>query len=144
MTATLNHFPVLDMAHFAERLRHLRSERNITQARLAQLLNISARVYNRWETGDAAPHFDTVVKIADALQVSLDELAGRKEITSDIVLRNPELHELVQQVDQLPDSDQQALIAVMDGLVKRTQIAKMKIPGQGSARRKPAHSSPSR
>jgi len=134
MAASLKLFPVLDMALFPERLRQLRSERNITQVRLAQLLNISARVYNRWETGDAAPHFDTVVKIADALQVSLDELAGRKDITSDIVLRNPELHDLVQQVDQLPDSDQQALIAVMDGLVKRTQIAKMKMPGQRSRR----------
>ncbi len=134
MVATLKLFPVLDMALFPERLRQLRSERNITQARLAQLLNISARVYNRWETGDAAPHFDTVVRIADALQVSLDELAGRKELTSDIVLRNPELHELVQQVDQLPDGDQQALIAVMDGLVKRTQIAKMKISGQRGRR----------
>jgi len=135
MTANPNLLAVLDMTNFAERLRQLRSERNITQVRLAQVLGVSPRVYNRWENGDAAPHFDTVVKIADALQVSLDELAGRKEISSDVVLRNPELHELVQQVDQLPDSDQQALIAVMDGLVKRTQIAKMKIPGQRGSRR---------
>lgn len=135
MTATPTHFAVLDMANFAERLRLLRSERKITQTRLAQLLDVSPRVYNRWETGDAVPHFDTVVKIADALQVSLDELAGREETTSEALLRNPELHELVQQVDQLPDSDQQALIAVMDGLVKRTQIAKMKIPGQRGKRR---------
>lgn len=69
----------LDMSIFSERLKLLRLARNITQARLAELLAVDARVYNRWERGTATPQFDTAVKIADILQVSLDELAGRKE-----------------------------------------------------------------
>jgi transcriptional regulator with XRE-family HTH domain len=115
----------LDMADFAEHLRALRSQRQITQIRLATLLGVSPRVYNRWETGDAVPHFDTVVKIAEALAVSLDELAGRTAASDKLTLRNPELHQLYRQVDDLTDEDQQALLVVMDGLVKRTQIAKM-------------------
>ena len=123
--AALDHRNALDMANFAERLRLLRSQRNLTQTRLAQLLDVSPRVYNRWETGDASPHFDTVVKIAEALGVSLDELAGRTEVGTHAAVRNPQLHSLYEKVDELPDEDQQALIVVMDGLVKRTQIAKM-------------------
>lgn len=115
----------LDMADFAEQLRTMRSQRQITQIRLAKLLGVSPRVYNRWETGDAVPHFDTVIKIAEALAVSLDELAGRTISSDKLTLRNPELHQLYRQVDDLPDEDQQALLVVMDGLVKRTQIAKM-------------------
>lgn len=130
----------LDMADFAERLKRLRSQRNITQVRLAHLLGISPRVYNRWENGDAVPHFDTVVKIAQALDVSLDEFAGRAEPSTTASLRNPELHQLYQRMDELPDEDQQALLVVMDGLVKRTQIAKMQTIRTKPARKRAAAS----
>ncbi len=68
------------MANFAQRLKQLRTTRNLTQTRLAELLAISPRVYSRWETGDVTRHFDTLVRFAELLEVSLDDLAGRKGI----------------------------------------------------------------
>jgi len=82
---------VLTMSGFSERLKLLRSSRNMTQTRLAELLEIDPRVYNRWERGTATPQLDTVVKIADILQVSLDELAGRTEDISEPKIHNNEL-----------------------------------------------------
>ncbi|MCP4486895.1 MAG: helix-turn-helix transcriptional regulator [Gammaproteobacteria bacterium] len=115
----------LDMSLFAERLRLLRQARNITQARLAELLEVSPRVYNRWKKGGNVPHFDTIVKIADILQVALDELAGRQEPSQDLKIRNFQLHQLCQQCDTLPDSDQQALIVMMDSLVKKSDVTRV-------------------
>ena len=63
--------------------QRLRTARKITQTRVAELLGVSPRVYTRWENGDAGPLFGTVVRIADILNVSLDELAGRNEPNSD-------------------------------------------------------------
>ena len=126
MTADVYHWlQGLDMAVFAERLRLLRQARNITQARLAELVGVSARVYNRWEKGGHVPHFDTIVKLADILQVSLDELAGRKEPSPEPKLRNYELQRLCQQCDELPDEDQQALIVMMDSLVKKSHMIRV-------------------
>jgi len=102
----------------------LRSQRQITQVRLAQLLNVSPRVYNRWERGVHLSNVDLLVKAADILQLTLDELVGRRE-PSEPTLRNSDLHHLVHQVDALPDIDQQVLITVMDGFVKKTQLAKV-------------------
>ena len=68
-----------DMTLFAERLRTVRKARKITQARLAQILEANPRVYNRWERGTAPPQLDTLMKIADVLNVSLDELTGRAQ-----------------------------------------------------------------
>lgn len=114
------------MTDFHQRLRRLRSSRNITQSRLAELLGISPRVYTRWENGDATPLFGTVVKIADILNISLDELAGRTEAANDETrIKNPELHRLYQNVDQLPDEDQKALLVVLDSLVKRSRMDKV-------------------
>ncbi len=83
------------------------------------------QAYSRWERGDNIPHLDTFIKIADILQVTLDELVGRIQMTTDIQIHNHELHSLCQQADHLPDVDQQALTQVMDGLIKKTQLSKV-------------------
>jgi transcriptional regulator with XRE-family HTH domain len=119
-------FPVdWNMEKFAERLKQLRSARKMTQTRLAQLLEVSPRVYNRWENGVATPHLDTVVRIADILDVTLDELAGRKETNGEAGIHNPELHRLYKKVDQLSDEDQKALLVVLDSLVKRSRMRRV-------------------
>ena len=125
MTTILNWYVSLDMSLFSERLKKLRSDRNITQTRLAELLEVDPRVYNRWERGTATPQFDTIIKIADILQVSLDELAGRAEITAEPKIHNYELLNLYPQVDGLPDEDQQALVLVIDSFVKKAQMNKV-------------------
>ena len=116
---------LLDMATFPERLRELRLQRQLTQVRVAELVGVGIRVYHRWENGGATPHFDALVRLADVLGISLDELTGREPVKADQKIHNLELHRLYQQVDQLSDSDQQALIVLLDGLVKRNQIGKM-------------------
>ena len=98
---------------------------NLTQTRLGELLDISPRVYSRWETGDVTPHFDTIVRLADTLGVSLDELAGRKDVASENAIRNPELNRLYKKVDQLSDEDQKALVIVLDSLVKRSRVSRV-------------------
>jgi transcriptional regulator with XRE-family HTH domain len=112
----------LDMTKLPERLRTLRSTRNLTQTRLAELLDINPRVYNRWEQGVSVPHIDTVVKIADILQVNLDELLGRTPITSKPLVRNPKLVEMYQELDHLSDEEQQAVIVLIDSLIKRAKF----------------------
>lgn len=119
-------FPALwFMANLAQRLKELRTKRNLTQTRLAELMGISPRVYSRWETGDVTPHFDTIVRLADTLGVTLDELAGRKNVTAEAKIRNPELNRLYGKVDQLSDEDQKALVIVLDSLVKRSRVSKV-------------------
>jgi transcriptional regulator with XRE-family HTH domain len=115
----------LDMATLAERLQEFREKRKLTQTRLAELIGVSPRVYNRWENGEATPHWDSVVKIADLLDVSLDELAGRRESSDEVVIHNHKLHELYKKVNDLPDTDQQALIILLDSLIARSQMHKL-------------------
>jgi transcriptional regulator with XRE-family HTH domain len=128
-------FPIawVDMSAFAERLRLLREARQITQTRLATLLEVDPRVYNRWERGTATPQFDTVVRLADILQVSLDELAGRSASITEPKIHNSELLNLYQQIDSLPDAAQQALVLVIDGMVKQAQMEK--VVGKRSTKR---------
>ncbi|AJJ60497.1 helix-turn-helix domain-containing protein [Yersinia pseudotuberculosis] len=112
----------MDMSAFAERLRLLLEARNLSQVRLSELLGVDPCAYNRWEKGATAPHLDTVIKIADVLQVTLDELVGRKAVSEEVKIHNHTLHTLWQKADMLPDSDQQPLIAVLDSFVKKSMV----------------------
>lgn len=125
MAASLVSWLGVGMQEFAARLRELREARKMTQARLAELLNVDRRVYNRWERGAASPQLEAVVRIAQVLQTSLDGLVGLEAIKEATLVRNPKLHTLYQQIDSLSDEDQQALFVLMDSLIKRSQMTKL-------------------
>jgi len=55
----------------------------------------------------------------------MDELIGRIDSTTEPAIRNPELHEFLQQVDQLPDFEQQIAVVMLDGLVKKNQMERL-------------------
>ncbi len=60
------------------KLKDLRISNNLTQAKLSALIGISRVNYTRYETDKARPDYETLIKIADFYDVSLDELFDRK------------------------------------------------------------------
>lgn len=67
------------MQILAKRLKELREERRIYQRELAEILGMSFRGYQNYETGQSEPKLTTLVAIADYYQVSIDYLAGRTD-----------------------------------------------------------------
>ena len=65
------------MTSFSERLKELRKRNNLTQQELADKVGTNRVNVTRWETGRTEPNFETLIKLADLLDVSLDWLFGR-------------------------------------------------------------------
>ena len=61
---------------FAIRLLRAKSMRGLNQLQLAHRLQMSASVVCKWESGDALPNIESLVKLAKALGVSTDYLCG--------------------------------------------------------------------
>jgi transcriptional regulator with XRE-family HTH domain len=61
---------------FAARLRRIREAKGITPYRLAKLTGLSRVGVLKLERPGVDPKLSTVVKLAEALDVSLDDLAG--------------------------------------------------------------------
>ncbi|MEU0809837.1 helix-turn-helix transcriptional regulator [Streptomyces sp. NPDC005970] len=57
-----------------DRIRELRRWRNLTQKRLGDKAGNDRKAMNRIELGHHSPGLDTLIRIADALDVSLAEL----------------------------------------------------------------------
>lgn len=65
------------MTSFSERLKELRKRNNLTQQELADKVGTKRVNVTKWETGRTEPNFETLIKLADLLEVSLDWLFGR-------------------------------------------------------------------
>ena len=80
---------------FGKRLRHAREIRGLTQDELAKRANLTAVQISHFETGvKPSASAVTLVKLADALSVTIDFLLGRTQETNAVggpaavVLRN--------------------------------------------------------
>lgn len=59
---------------FSENLRRIRVEKGLTQVEVSKLVGITQSGYSYLECG-GKPTYDTLVKLAKVLEVSVDELS---------------------------------------------------------------------
>jgi transcriptional regulator with XRE-family HTH domain len=69
---------------FRERLLKLISKKKMSQAAFGRLIGQSKQNVNNWTTGISKPHIKELIKISEALQVSIDYLLGN-ENTYEII-----------------------------------------------------------
>ncbi|MBR4983378.1 MAG: helix-turn-helix transcriptional regulator [Lachnospiraceae bacterium] len=63
----------------AENIAHRRKELGITQKELAEKLNVSDKTLSRWETGKQIPDALTMLEIANALNMTINEIYGMEQ-----------------------------------------------------------------
>lgn len=111
-----------------DRIRRYRLAKGLTQAELAKLVGASQRMINYYEVHGVSPSPDLLVKIADALDVSIDELFGRKPRArreaaapaGESLRRRRRL----KRIEELSRDDQAALLRMMDALADRSSKRK--------------------
>ena len=67
---------------FGENLRKLRKDRGLTQAKLAQVVNIPMSTIRNWEQGRFIPEVNTLCNLATYFDCSIDFLLGRSDCTT--------------------------------------------------------------
>ena len=61
-------------------IRHLREKRNMTQAKLAEILGVSSKTISKWETAKGLPDISLLQPLAQALGISVIELMNGEYI----------------------------------------------------------------
>ena len=75
---------------FQENLIRARKARGLSQEGLAAAVGVSRQAVSKWETGDAMPDLSKLVALADALEVSLDDLCGRERVSPRTMAEGPD------------------------------------------------------
>ena len=103
-----------------DRIRRYRVEKALTQIELARLLGVNQQFVAYYEVEGVSPAPELLVKIADTLEVSTDELLGRK--TRRNPLPTPESirrWKRLLRLEELPPHDQKAVLKMIDALADR-------------------------
>ena len=74
------------MAKFSDRLRQLRTARDLSQNELAKQLGVSKSSVNMYERGEREPAFETLERIADYFNVDMDYLLGKSDVPNRLQL----------------------------------------------------------
>lgn len=61
----------------AENLLRFRTQANLTQAQLAEMLNYSDKAVSKWERGESIPDIRVLIQIAGIYNIKLDDLVSR-------------------------------------------------------------------
>lgn len=103
-----------------ERLARLRRERGITQAELAQKLDLAQPNISDYERGILRLNADLILKIAQILKVSSDELLGLRQPKPGRAPRDHKLTRRLQEIERLPRRDQEALLRTIDAFLSKS------------------------
>lgn len=63
----------------SSRLKTLREQKNLSQRKLAKILNMAPSTLAMYETSKRAPDYDTLIKIAEYFEITTDFLLGRTD-----------------------------------------------------------------
>lgn len=91
----------------------LRKQKDLSQADLGKAVGTSGDIIGRYERDEVKPSIEVVIKIADALEVSIDYLVGKTTLALDKVTLKR-----IQEIQGLPDQDKTHLFALMDAFLR--------------------------
>jgi transcriptional regulator with XRE-family HTH domain len=98
------------------RLAKVRKDRGFTQVELADATGVIQTIISDYERGKLRPNPDMLVKLAQTLQVSTDELLGLTPARTTPAPNRRFLRRL-KDIDQLPVRDQEALLRTIDAFL---------------------------
>lgn len=96
--------------------------KGITQSELSQQSGVDVRNLSRYETDLVQPRRSNLEKIAEVLQVPLDELLEVSTKNDEINISDPELYEQFQQVARLNEEDLAALKRIISAVLVKNRI----------------------
>lgn len=62
-----------------ERLKMYRTQKGLSQEKIAEMLDVSRQAVTKWEAGQTTPSSDNLIALANLYDVSLVELIGKSE-----------------------------------------------------------------
>lgn len=106
---------------FGSRVKEMRKNRHWTQKELANRVDVRFQLLNKYEGGQHIPPADTLIRLAKALDTTVDYLLTGDPI-KDEPLANANLYRRFQTLEALNDEDRNTVISVIDAIIAKRQV----------------------
>lgn len=96
------------MADFSRNLSVKRIEKGLSQKAMSEAIGVAQSTYSLYEKGSREPNISKIVKIAEVLSVSVDELFGVNVVNDDLSLL----------IDKLDAGDRGEIVGMVKQMLK--------------------------
>ena len=100
----------MDQVKIGKFIAECRKKEKLTQAQLAEKLNITDRAISKWETGRAMPDSSIMLELCDILKISVNDLLSGEVVTMDNYNKELE-NNLLEMIKQKERADKRLLSA---------------------------------
>jgi transcriptional regulator with XRE-family HTH domain len=121
--------PPLDsllMAAFAQTLKRLRREKNLSQQELGDLIGVHVRQISKYEMGTSLPTLERIRRMAEVLEVSADEVVfgvAKRRPGSNGTVKYPVLAERIRKLEAVVTRDDlRSIVDFLDAFIAKKQI----------------------
>ena len=108
---------------FSQRFKQLRKEKKLSQAKIAEDLDMSQATIASWENGSRMPLADMMPHIADYFRVSTDYLLGTSDVPDlvkdETVPLTDEVRILAEGIDKLPQRQKEMAMNVVKTILSQ-------------------------
>ena len=115
--------PPLDLGEesLGQRFARIRKEKGYTQVELADRVGIIQGLVSDYERDKLRPHAEMVIRFAQALEVSADDLLGLNGIRDNEKKPNMRVLRRLNKIEALPSRQQKTLLQTIDTFLKGAQ-----------------------
>ena len=102
---------------FGQRLHALREQAGLSQQQLADRIGLTQRAYAYWERHPVALRPDQLLKVAEALNVSVEDLVGSNGTRKRGSGPTGKMRQLFEAASRLPRNQQQKIAAIIEPFI---------------------------
>ena len=111
------------MNTFADNLKKYRTQRGVSQEGLAKKINIHPVQFSRYERGQSVPSIEVVQKMADALEVSIDQLVyGDQDVKAEQSISDRELLSMFKKIQLLSERQKETVKDFLSSYILKTEL----------------------
>lgn len=105
-----------------KRIKKLRKEKKWSQLDLADKIGVGSHVISRYENGRITPSAESIIKLAEAFDVSTDYLLFENATKKPFKFEDPELTKRLEDIDALDEKDKTFLFEIVDTLIAKKKM----------------------
>ena len=102
-----------------ERIAYYRRIKDWKQKDLAETIGVYPAHLSKWEKGHLKPSMDALAKVAEALEITVDDLVDAQPT---IELQDPQLLRSFQKAQTLPQEDKAIIVRMIDALTTQQRM----------------------
>lgn len=108
--------------NFSQKIKELRIEKNWKQDTLAKEIGTDIRQISLYENGKTSPSIETIVKIAQTFNVSIDYLLIEEYPRRPLILKDNSVIEKIQNIELLTQEEKTSVFKIIDGLAYKNKL----------------------